>query len=492
MQKSSFFDEWFSNIRGDILAGVIVALALIPEALAFSFIAGVDPKVGLYAAFSIAVVSSITGGRPAMISAATGSVALIIVSLAKSHGVEYVLAAGILAGALQFCAGTIGLGSLMSFVSRSVITGFVNSLAILIFLAQLPQLRHVSLYVYAMVLGGLSIIYILPRFTKSLPAPLVCIIVLTAISLIFHLKVRTVGDMGSFPDKLPVPMFPSVPISFRTLEIILPYSIAVAVVGLLESLMTASIVDDFTHIESDRNRECRGQGIANIVAGVLGGMPGCAMIGQTVVNLQSGGRGRLSTFVAGASLLMLVLFAGQWVRQIPMAALVAVMIMVSISTFSWRSILNVRTHPKSASIVMVTTVVVVVATGNLAIGVLVGVVLSSLFFASETRQMLFIRSSLDEQKRERSYFVQGQVFFASSEDFVANFDFTEALQCARLDLSDVRFWDITAVEALDKVVEKFRQSGISVQVTGLTDENSTMIKKYSMYEDLPSAKVSPR
>ncbi|ARP86386.1 SulP family inorganic anion transporter [Bordetella genomosp. 9] len=481
MQTHSLRDEWFSNVRADILAGIVVALALIPEALAFSIIAGVDPQVGLYAAFSIAVVSAIAGGRPGMISAATGAVALVIASLVKSHGVEYILAAGILAGVLQIGAGLLKLGALMRFVSRSVMTGFVNALAILIFLAQLPQLRNVPMYVYVMVAAGLAIIYLLPRLTKAVPSPLICIVVLTAISMVLHLDLRTVGDMGVFPDRLPAIALPQVPFSLETLKIIFPYSVAIAVVGLLESLMTAAIVDDFTDTSSDKNRECRGQGIANIVAGLLGGMPGCAMIGQTVINIKSGGRGRLSTFVAGAFLLVLVVFLGPWVRQIPMAALVAVMIMVSISTFDWRSIRNLRTHPKSSSVVMLATVAVVVATGNLAIGVLVGVLLSALFFTSKIRQVLAVESFLDENGGRR-YVVRGQVFFASSEALVNEFDFKEAVPRVHLDLSHAHFWDITAINALDRIVHKFRRNGVQVEVSGLNRASATMIEKYGTHD----------
>jgi SulP family sulfate permease len=482
MKTHTFREEWFSNVRADILAGIVVALALIPEALAFSLIAGVDPKVGLYAAFSIAVVSAIAGGRPGMISAATGAVALLIGSLVKSHGVEYVLAAGILAGVLQIGAGLLRLGSLMRFVSRSVVTGFVNALAILIFLAQLPQLQHVPPYVYAMVAGGLAIIYLLPRLTRAVPSPLVCIIVLTAISMAMHLQLPTVGDMGAFPNELPTFALPHVPVSLETLRIIFPYSASIAVVGLLESLMTATIVDDFTDTPSDKNRECRGQGCANIVAGFLGGMPGCAMIGQTVINIRSGGRGRLSTFIAGALLLVLVVFLGPWVKQIPMAALVAVMIMVSISTFSWRSLKNLKTHPKSSSVVMVATVVAVVSTGNLAIGVLIGVLLSALFFTAKVRRILMVESTLDEAAGERSYVVRGQVFFASSEALVAEFDFKESIGSVRIDLSHAHFWDITAIDALDRIVHKFRRNGIRVETHGLNRASRTMIEKYATHD----------
>lgn len=480
MKVHTFREEWSSNIRADILAGIVVALALIPEALAFSIIAGLDPKVGLYAAFSIAVTSAIAGGRPGMISAATGAIALLIGSLVTLHGVEYVLAAGILAGVLQIGAGYLKLGALMRFVSRSVITGFVNALAILIFLAQVPQLQDVPWYAYAMVIGGLVIIYLLPRLTKTVPSPLICIIVLTAISMALNLNLHTVGDMGAFPDELPVLAFPQVPFSMETLRIIFPYSVSIAIVGLLESLMTASIVDDFTDTPSNKNRECRGQGYANIVAGFLGGMPGCAMIGQTVINIKSGGRGRLSTFVAGAFLLVLVVFLGPWVQQIPMAALVAVMIMVSISTFDWQSLLKLRTNPKSSSVVMLATVAAVVSTHNLAIGVGLGVLLSAIFFTEKARRVLIVESAREGEKRR--YMVRGQVFFASSEALVSEFDFKEDIRTVHLDLSHAHFWDITAIEALDRIVHKFRRNDINVEVTGLNRASTTMIEKYATHD----------
>ena len=361
MTPDSLRRDWLSNIRGDLLAGLVVALALIPEAIAFSIIAGVDPKVGLYASFSIAVIIAFTGGRPGMISAATGAMALVMVTLVKDHGLQYLLAATVLTGVLQIGAGLMRLGSLMRFVSKSVITGFVNALAILIFMAQLPELTNVSWVVYAMTAAGLTIIYGLPYLTRAVPSPLITIVVLTAVSLALDLDIRTVGDMGDLPDSLPVFLLPDVPLNWQTLQIILPFSVTLAVVGLLESMMTASIVDELTDSPSDKNRECLGQGAANVATGFIGGMAGCAMIGQSVINVKSGGRGRLSTLVAGLFLLILVVFLGDWVRQIPMAALVAVMIMVSIGTFNWDSVRKLRRHPPSSSIVMVATVIVTVA-----------------------------------------------------------------------------------------------------------------------------------
>ncbi len=482
MKMHALKEEWFSNIRNDVLAGIVVALALIPEALAFSLIAGVDPQVGLYAAFVIAVVSAIAGGRPGMISAATGAIALLVVALVKDHGVQYLFAAAMLAGLLQIVAGLLKLGALMQFVSRSVITGFVNALAILIFLAQLPELMNAPMAVYAMVAAGLAIIYLLPRLTKAVPSPLVCIVVLTIVAIVYQLPVRTVGDMGAFPDSLPFLALPAVPLSFETLRIIFPYSVAIAIVGLLESLMTAAIIDDFTDTPSDKNKECRGQGLANIVSGLIGGMPGCAMIGQSIINMKSGGRGRLSTFIAGALLLVLVVFLGPWVKQIPMAALVAVMIMVSISTFSWKSIQNLATHPTSSSIVMLTTVIAVVATHNLAIGVGAGVLLSAIFFASKVRRVLYVASSLSEDGQSRHYAIHGQVFFASSELLVSEFDFKDAAKRALLDVSHAHFWDLTAIEALDRVVHKFKRNGIDVQVIGLNRASATMVEKFATHD----------
>jgi SulP family sulfate permease len=394
----SIRSNWFSNIRGDLLAGMVVALALIPEAIAFSVIAGVDPKVGLYASFCIAVVISFTGGRPGMISAATGAMALLMVTLVKGHGLEYLLAATLLTGVLQIVAGYLQLGSLMRFVSRSVVTGFVNALAILIFLAQLPELNPATIgvtwHVYAMTVAGLGIIYLFPYVTRAVPSPLVTIMVLTAIAMVLQLDIRTVGDMGALPDTLPVFLWPEVPLNLDTLLIILPYSLSLAVVGLLESLMTATIVDDLTDTGSDKNRECKGQGVANIASGLLGGMAGCAMIGQSIINVKSGGRTRLSTFSAGLFLLLMVVFLGDWVGKIPMAALVAVMIMVSIGTFSWESLRNLRKHPPSSSIVMISTVVVVVLTHNLAFGVFVGVLTAALFFANKVAQFEYVQSEL--------------------------------------------------------------------------------------------------
>lgn len=482
-------NQWFSNIRGDLLAGIVVALALIPEAIAFSIIAGVDPKIGLYASFCIAVIIAFTGGRPGMISAATGAMALLMVTLVRDHGLEYLLAATLLTGVLQIGAGYLKLGSLMRFVSRSVVTGFVNALAILIFMAQLPELTNVTWHVYAMTAAGLGIIYLFPYVPvigKMLPSPLVCIISLTIVAIFWNIDIRTVGDMGQLPDTLPIFLWPDVPLNLETLAIIFPYSAGLAVVGLLESLMTATIVDDLTDTPSDKNRECKGQGIANIGAGLMGGMAGCAMIGQSVINVKSGGRTRLSTLTAGIFLMVLILVLDEWLKQIPMAALVAVMIMVSIGTFSWDSIRNLKKHPLSTNIVMVTTVVVVVATHNLAIGVGVGVLLAAMFFANKIGHFMSVTSTIDESGSERRYQVIGQVFFSSADKFIDSFDFKEALDKVTIDLTKAHFWDITAVGALDKVVIKFRREGAEVEVQGLNEASATIVDRFGVH-DKPDA-----
>lgn len=485
---ASFRREWMLRPRADILAGIVVALALIPEAIGFSIIAGVDPRVGLYASFSIAVFISLLGGRPGMISAATAAVAVLVGPLVKSHGVDYLFAATILMGVFQVIAGFLRLDLLMQYVSRSVITGFVNALAILIFMAQLPQLVGVTGVTYAMVAAGLAIIYLFPRLTRAVPSPLVAIVVLTALSVLGGLHVNTVGDMGALPSAPPVFRLPDVPFTFETLRIFFPYSLTMAAVGLLESMLTAQIVDDLTDTPSNKRRECKGQGIANFVTGFLGGMGGCAMIGQSVINVKSGGSGRLSTFVAGAFLLFLIVALGPWVARIPMPALVAVMIMVSIGTFSWASLRKLGTHPWQSSAVMMATVVVVVWTHDLARGVLVGVLLSGLFFAGKVRRLLSVASRLSPDGRTRSYVYCGQVFFASTERFAGAIDFREDVDHVVLDVSAAHFWDISAVGALDKAVLKLRREGRKVTVIGLNQASATLVGRFAVH-DKPGAQA---
>ena len=477
--------DWLGNVRNDILAGIVVALALIPEAIAFSIIVGVDPKVGLYASFAIAVIIAIVGGRAGMISAATAATALLMVTLVKDHGLQYLLVATILAGVLQVVAGFLNLHKFMSFISKSVMTGFLNALAILIFMAQLPELTNVSWHVYALTAAGLGIIYLfpyVPKVGKLLPSPLVNIVVLTIIVYVFDIQVRTIGDMGDLPDTLPIFLWPDVAFNFETLGVVFPYSMSIAIVGLLESLMTANVIDELTDTESDKKRECKGQGIANIGSGLIGGMAGCAMIGQSIINVKSGGRGRLSTMTAGVLLLILVVFLNDVLSIVPMAALVAVMIMVSVGTFNWTSIKELKTNPVSASSVMVATVIVVVWTHNLAFGVFTGILIGSLFMAQRLSQFLIVESDYQDKTDTRTYQVIGQVFFNSSDRFIGFFDFKEAVDKVVIDVHRAHFWDITGVAALDKVVIKLRREGADVSIIGLNEASETLLDKFAIHD----------
>ncbi|MFL0356194.1 SulP family inorganic anion transporter [Erythrobacter sp. GH1-10] len=479
---ATFRRDWLAQPRADILAGIVVALALIPEAIGFALIAGVDPSVGLYASVVIAMVIALTGGRPGMISAATAAVAVVVIPLVRDHGVEYLFAATILMGVFQGIAALLRLDLLMQFVSRSVITGFVNALAILIFMAQIPQLTGVGWETYAMVVLGLAIIYLLPRVTKAVPSPLVAILLLTGASMYWGLPVNLVAGEGELPDGLPFFAIPDVPLTWETLQIIAPYSLTMAAVGLLESLLTAQIVDDMTHTESDKRRESAGQGVANIAAAFFGGMGGCAMIGQSVINVASGGRGRLSTFTAGAFLLFLLSVLGPYVGQVPMPALVAVMIMVSIGTFSWNSIPNLRRHPPTSSIVMVATVVVVVWTHDLALGVLVGVLLSGIFFAGKVKNMF----DVERIRRPHSavYVVTGEIFFASVDKFIERLgpesQYEDAAHHVVIDVSKAHFWDISAIGALEKVIERMRRNGRHTRVVGLNSASADLFDKFAL------------
>ncbi len=478
---SHFRSAWCADAgeaRREILAGVVVALALIPEAIGFSIIAGVDPRVGLYASIAIAIVVSLLGGRPAMISAATAAVAVLVTPLVRDHGVDYLFAATILMGVVQIVAGLLRLDLLMQFVSRSVITGFVNALAILIFMAQLPQLTGVTWHTYAMVAAALAIIYLLPRVTKAVPSPLVAIVVLTIGAIWTGVPVRTVGDMGRLPEGLPSLALPQVPLTWETLRIILPFSLTMAAVGLLESMLTAQIVDDVTDTDSDKRRECMGQGGANIAAALVGGMGGCAMIGQSVINVTSGGRKRLSTFIAGAFLLFLLAVLGPIVGRIPMPALVAVMVMVSIGTFSWNSIANLRRHPPTSSVVMLVTVAVVVATRDLAQGVAAGVLLSGIFFAGKVRRMFVVER---EEGMPVRYRVRGEIFFASVDRFTRSFA-GEAARPIVIDVSAAHFWDISGVAALDKIVARLRRDGCTVEVIGYNDASADLVDRFALHD----------
>ncbi|EJF90423.1 SulP family inorganic anion transporter [Bartonella tamiae] len=480
---ATFRQEWFGNIRNDVLSGIVVALALIPEAIGFSIIAGVDPKVGLYASVIIAIVISFFGGRTGMISAATAATAVLMGSLVREYGLNYLLAATVLAGLLQICLGVIRVGALMRFVSRSVMTGFVNALAILIFMAQLPELigPNVAYPTYIMVIAGLAIIYIFPRLTRAIPSPLICILVLTPIAIFGNMDLRTVGDMGELPKQLPEFLIPNVSLNFETLKIIFPYSIAVAAVGLLESLMTANLIDGLTDTDSNKNRECIGQGVANSVTGFFGGMAGCAMIGQSMINIKSGGRGRLSTFIAGFVLLVLMLAFNDWVSKIPMAALVAIMIMVSIGTFSWSSLRDLKKNPKSSSLVTIVVVAFVLATHNLAIGVLAGVLLSTFFFAWKIAKQFRIQSTLSSDGKTRSYKVEGQLFFASVDNFRKSFDFGENIDNIIIDVSKAHIWDISSVAAIDMIVLKFRREGAHVDLIGMNDLSDELLERHAKH-----------
>lgn len=473
-------DEWFSNIRTDVLAGLVVGLALIPESIAFSAIAGVDPQVGLYASFCIAVSIAFFGGRPAMISAATGAMALLMITLVKEHGLQYLLAATILTGIIQIIAGYFKVAKLMRFVSQSVVYGFLNALAILIFMAQLPELSQMNHWGYAFVALGLAVIYLfpyLPKVGKSIPSPLICILVLTALALFFGTDMRMVSDLGHFPDTLPIFLLPDIPLTFETLQIVFPYAITLATVGLLESMMTTTVVNEVTGTEGDRHQECRGQGMANIVSGFMGGMAGCAMIGQSMINVSSGARTRLSTLVAGVFLLCLVVFFKDWLSYIPMAALVAIMIMVAFTTFQWDSVKNIAKHPLQSNMVMLSVVIIVLATHNLALGVFVGVLLSALFFINKLESTVHIQSELHNHTRR--YVVSGQIFFSSSEKFFQFFDFNEHIQKVEIELSHAHIWDMTSVQMLNAVVEKFAARGVVVEVLGLNEASSTLIDRIS-------------
>ena len=469
--------EWFFNTRQDLLAGAVVGLALIPEAIAFSIIAGVDPKVGLYTSFIIAVLTAFLGGRPGSISAATGAMALLMIDLVKDHGLQYLLAATVLTGVIQVIFGIVKLGRQMKYVPRAVMIGYINALAVLIFLAQLPQLTGVPVTVYILTLLSLAIIYILPRFTTAVPSPLVALAVMTIAAIALKLDVPTVGDMGELPTTLPVFALPQVPFNLETLQIIFPYSLTMAIVGLLASFLTAALVDDLTDTPSDKNQEAKGQGIANIVTAFFGGMAGCGMIGQSVINVQSGGRGRLSTLSAGVFLLFAILILQDWVKQMPMAALVAVMIMVSIGTFSWSSFKNISRIPRSETVVMLTTMFVIIFTRNFALGVATGIVMSTVFFSRKIAQLVFVDKILSDDGTHRIYKVTGQIFFLSKEEFMRSFDFRELVDRVTIDLTQAHLWDRGSVETVDKAVSKFRRNGAEVELIGLNEASATLFNQ---------------
>jgi SulP family sulfate permease len=475
----NFKQEWFSNIRGDVLAGMTVAFALIPEAIAFSIIAGLDPMVGLYASFCIAVVIAFVGGRPGMISAATGAMALLMVTLVKEHGVEYLLAATILTGIIQFIFGIFKVGRFITFVPHSVMLGFVNALAILIFLAQLPHFIGESWQMYAMVAATLAIIYILPRFITSVPSPLIAIVIMTIITIYGGFNGRTVGDMGQITQALPLFHLPNIELSLQTLWIILPYSLTLAIVGILESLLTATIVDEMTETKSSKDKEVKGQGIANMVTGCFGGMAGCAMIGQSVINVQSGGRGRLSSLVAGVFLMFLIIVLGDVVVQIPMAALVGVMIMVAIGTFDWHSLKALPRTPRADAFVMIVTVAIVVATHDLAKGVIAGVIISALIFGWKMARIK-ATSTMGMDNGVKTYKVSGQMFFGTMSHFVEQFNYAEDPEQIIIDFGSSHIWDHSAVTAIAKVIYKYQKLNKKVTIIGLNEESQKLVDQVGL------------
>lgn len=478
--------EWAPSVPRELLAGAVATFALIPEVIAFSFVAGVDPAVGLYASFIISIVIAVFGARPAMVSAAAGSVALVAAPLVASHGLQYLLAAGLLAGAMQIAFGLCKMGSLVRFVSSSVRTGFVNALAILIFSAQLPHLQAANTATWAMLSLGLALIYGLPWVGQKLqikaltliPSPLICVLILTLLGSFMGLPLKTVADLGHLPDSLPLLALPEIPASLETLRIIALPALAIAMVGLLESVLTAAVVDDLTGTPSNKSQECTGLGLANVASSLFGGIAGCGMIGQAVGNVKYGGRGRLSTLFAGVFLLVLMVALKPWVSKVPVIALVAIMVMVSASTFEWRSLGSLRRLPLMSTAVMLLTVVITIATHNLAAGVIAGVLLSGVFFSVKVARMLTVQSHVDESDGRLIWTVSGQVFFASADALIEAFDVRSAAgQPVCIDVTAAHFWDITAIGALDKVVQRLRQHGCDVEVRGLDASSQRLIER---------------
>ncbi|WP_107842002.1 SulP family inorganic anion transporter [Metasolibacillus meyeri] len=465
--------QWLGNIRADVLSGIVVALALIPEAIAFSIMAGVDPMVGLYASFTIATVIAFVGGRPAMISAATGAMAIVVVDLVADHGLQYLLAATILTGIIQILLGILGIAKLMRFIPNAVMIGFVNSLAILVFMAQLPHFIGGNSMTYLFLFITIGLVYLIPKFFKMIPAPLIAVVLLTATALVFHLDLKTVGDLGAVPTSLPTFLLPDIPLTFETLQIILPYSLALAVVGLLESLLTAQILDDMTDTKSNKNKEARGQGIANIINGFFGGMAGCAMIGQSMINVKSGGRGRLSTLVAGVFLMFLIVVLGDIVVDIPMPVLAGIMVMVAITAFDWGSLKYTISAPKSEVFVMLITIVIVLYTDNLAIGVVTGIIISALFFVGKISKVHITQNA-------GVYIVEGPLFFASTKAFVDKLEQAEETHIT-IDLTSSHLWDESSVGALVKVVSKLEENGKTVSVIGMNPASQALYQKLTSY-----------
>lgn len=477
--------EWFGNIKGDLLAGIVVCMALIPEAIGFSIVAGVDPMVGVYASFCISLMTAIFGGRPGLISAAAGATALVMASLVKSHGIEYMFAATILAGLIQIILGYLKIGNLMKFIPKPVMIGFVNALGIMMLQSQLDHFKGNFILIILGVLG-VAIIYIFPKINKVIPAPIVAIITITLIVSLFNIDIKTLGDMGEITTELPKFLIPNVPFNMQTLSIILPYSISVALVGIVESLLTAQLVDDLTDTPSDKNKECVGQGLGNLTAGFFGGIAGCGMIGQTMINNNYGGRGRLSTLAAGTSMLFSIIILNSFVVKIPVVSLAAVMVVVSFTTFNWNSLKRIKKVPLSDTLVMISTVVVVLATHNLAYGVVIGIIISAVLFASKISEIDVKKHEVHEYVK---YEVTGQLFFASTTKFISSFDYNEKIDTIDIDFSNVKVWDESAVDAIDKVVIKYAKNNVKTNLVGLSDSCLELINNMAIHDKLDNLDV---
>lgn len=478
--------EWFGNIKGDLLAGIVVCMALIPEAIGFSIVAGVDPMIGVYASFCMSLIISVFGGRTGMISAAAGAMALVLASLVKEHGIEYMLAATVLTGVFQVILGFFKIGNLLKFIPRPVMIGFVNALGIMMFKSQLPYFKGSFILIILGVIG-ITIIYLLPKLTRVVPSPIISIIIVTLIVVVFKIDVTTLGDMGKINSELPKFLVPNIPFNMETFKIILPYAISLSLVGLVESLLTAQLIDDLTDTPSDKNRECVGQGLANITCGFFGGIAGCGMIGQTLINHNYGGRGRLSTLVSGTAMLISVIVLNKFVVQIPVVALGSVMVVVSITTFNWSSIKRLSKVPKTDTVVMLSTVVVVLLTHNLAYGVILGIILSALFFASKISE---INVKKIKEDTKTTYVANGQLFFASTLKFLYSFDFTEKIKFVNIDLSKVKIWDESAVDAIDKVVLKFHKNGVETNLIGMSNQCLELVDRMAVHNKPGGLEVS--
>lgn len=477
--KTDLKSQWLGNVKGDIIAGIVVCMALIPESIGFSIVAGVDPMIGVYGSFCIALVTSIFGGRLGLISGAAGAMALVLASLVTSHGVEYMLAATVLTGVIQVILGVSKIGNLMKFIPRPVMLGFVNALGILMFTSQLPHLQGSPILLILAVLG-VAIIYLLPRINKQIPAPIIAIAIITIIATVFKLDVKVLGDMGNITNSLPKFLLPKIPVNIETLKIILPYALSLSLVGLVESLLTAQLIDDLTDTPSDKNKECVGQGLGNVAVGLFGGIAGCGMIGQSILNYKYGGRGRLSTLTAGTAMLLVIILLNKIVVTVPVVSFAAVMIVVAVSTFSWSSVKRITKVPKSDTLVMLSTVVVVLITHNLAYGVIVGIILSAIAFASKMSQIKVEKHV--HHNKDTEYEINGELFFASTQSFINSFDYTDNVKDVDINFSNVKVWDESAVDAIDKVVIKFHKNGIKANLIGLSGSCLRLIEKMAVHD----------